>query len=289
MSEAPAGNGWSSGPDLTVDPHADSGPLWMDGRRAIVGGGGLSGNAGGVGYATSRVLAAHGARVAVVDRDPEAGKRTVADIEAAGGEAIFVPADLTRDEDCERVVATAVREFGGLDTLVNSAASGDRAGVLDVTPEHWDRLITLNLKTAWLMTRHAADAMTGGGAIVNVSSAAVTARGPGSVYGIAKAGVEHLTEGTASTLGPRGIRVNCVRVGAIWSSMAERDLPSEARETRAKGVALRTEGTSWDIAYAALFLASDRARWVSGHVLAVEGGGPYRAGFPSRSAEAARR
>jgi NAD(P)-dependent dehydrogenase (short-subunit alcohol dehydrogenase family) len=275
--------------DLTVDPHAGSGPLWMEGRRAIVSGGGLSGTAGGVGYATSRLLARHGAQVAVVDRDPEAGKKTVADIEAAGGAALFVHADLTIDADCERAVATAAGQFGGLDTLINSAASGDRAGVFDVSPEHWDRLIALNLKTAWMMTRHAAPAMTGGGAIVNVSSSAVTANGPGSVYGIGKAGVEHLTHGAASTLGPQGIRVNCVRVGAIWSSMAERDLPPEARELRAKGVALQTEGTSWDIAYAALFLASDRARWVSGHVLAVEGGGPHRPGFASRSAEAAKR
>ncbi|MFJ8818758.1 SDR family NAD(P)-dependent oxidoreductase [Amycolatopsis thermoflava] len=273
---------------MTGDPLAAAGPLWMAGRRAIVSGGGLSGSAGGVGYAVSRLFAAQGARVAVLDRDPAAGKRTVADIEADGGEAIFIQADLTRDEDCEHAVAATAEEFGGVDALVNSAASGDRAGVFDVTPERWDELIALNLKTAWMMTRHAAEAMTGGGAVVNISSAAVTAAGPGTVYGIGKAGVEHFTQGAASTLGPRGIRVNCVRVGAIWSSMAARDLPEEMREVRAKGVALQTEGTGWDIAYAALFLASDRARWVSGAVLPVDGGGPHRAGFPSRSADAAR-
>ncbi|WP_235999165.1 SDR family NAD(P)-dependent oxidoreductase [Qaidamihabitans albus] len=274
--------------DLDTDPYSKSGPLWMEGRTAIVTGGGLSGSAGGVGYATSCVLARHGARVAVVDRDPEAAERTVSAIEAAGGESVVVKADLTRDGDCESAVAAAVGRFGCVDTLVNNAASGDRAGLFDTTPERWDELIDLNLKTAWMMTRHAAPAMTGGGAVVNVSSAAVNSPGPGSVYGIGKAGVEYLTHGAASTLGPLGVRVNCVRVGAIWTSMAARDLPEEAREARRRMVALGSEGTSWDIAYAALYLASDRARWVSGTVLDVNGGGPAGRGMPSRSARAAK-
>lgn len=275
------------GTDLLTDPHSDADPLWMRDRIAVVTGGGLSGQAGGVGYATSCVLARHGARVAVVDRDPQAAKRTVSAIEDAGGEGLVVEADLTRDDDCERAVAAVVEAFGGVDTLVNNAAVGDRAGLFDVSPRRWDELMDLNLKTAWLMTRHAVPAMSDG-AIVNVSSAAVTSPGPGSVYGVGKAGVEHLTQGAASTLGPNGIRVNCVRVGAIWTSMAARDMPPEAREMRRKGVALQTEGTIWDIAYAVLFLASERARWVSGSILDVNGGGPHRAGMPSRSAEAAR-
>lgn len=273
--------------DLLADPHAGSGPSWLAGRRAIVTGGGLSGSAGGVGHATSRLLARHGARVAVVDRDLEAAERTVSAIEAEGGEALLVEADLTRDEDCERAVGAVVDAFGGVDTLVNNAAVGDRAGLFDVSPQRWDELMDLNLKTAWLMTRHAVRTMSGG-AIVNVSSAAVTSPGPGTVYGVGKAGLEHLTQGAATTLGPSGIRVNCVRVGAIWTSMAARDMPPQAREMRRKGVALQTEGTSWDIAYAVLFLASDRARWVSGSILDVNGGGPHRTGMPSRSAEAAR-
>ncbi|MQA83821.1 MAG: SDR family oxidoreductase [Streptosporangiales bacterium] len=204
----------------------------------------------------------HGARVAVVDRDPDA-----------------VIGDVSRDEDCRRAVDETVERFGGLDTLVNNVASGDRAGLFDVTPERWDELITLSLTTAWLMIRHAVPAMTasgrpvsetaGGGAVVNISSVAAQGRGPGSVYGVAKAGLENLTKGAASLLGPQGIRVNCVQLGAIWTAMA-------AREHRRRSVALRTEGTSWDAAYAALFLASDRARWISGHVLTVEGGGLYR-------------
>jgi NAD(P)-dependent dehydrogenase (short-subunit alcohol dehydrogenase family) len=263
--------------DTRHDPHGEAaGPWWLQGRVAIVTGGGLSGPAGGVGYAISRLFARHGARVAVVDRDAAAAEVTVTEIKEAGGEAFAVIGDVTRDEDCRAVVEQTLERFGSLDTLVNNVASGDRAGIFEVTPERWDELVALNLKTAWLMTRNAIPAMGAGGAIVNVSSVAVSRRGPGTVYGMAKAGVENLTQGAASLLGPQGIRVNCVQLGEIWTAMAARALPPEARDARRLGVALRTEGTAWDAAYAALFLASDRARWISGHVLTVDGGGPLR-------------
>ncbi|MGX1668088.1 SDR family NAD(P)-dependent oxidoreductase [Streptomyces sp. NPDC055400] len=99
------------------------------------------------------------------------------------------------------------------------------------------------------------------------------------VYTVAKAGLENLTKGAATTLGPRGIRVNAVQVGGIWSSFAAANMAEGMREPRRRAITLGTEGTPWDIAYAALYLASDKARWVSGHVLTVEGGGMTR---PSR-------
>jgi NAD(P)-dependent dehydrogenase (short-subunit alcohol dehydrogenase family) len=263
--------------DTRHDPHGEAAePWWLQGRVAIVTGGGLSGPAGGVGYAISRLFARHGARVAVVDHDAAAAEVTVTEIKEAGGEAFAVIGDVSRDHDCRAAVEQALERFGSLDTLVNNVASGDRAGIFEVTPERWDELVALNLKTAWLMTRNAIPAMGVGGAIVNVSSVAVSRRGPGTVYGMAKAGVENLTQGAASLLGPQGIRVNCVQLGEIWTAMAARALPPEARDARRLGVALRTEGTAWDAAYAALFLASDRARWISGHVLTVDGGGPLR-------------
>lgn len=255
------------------EPGVDA--LWMQDRTALVTGGGLGGPEGSVGYAVSVLFAEHGAQVAVLDRDPDAADVTVKEITEAGGEAVAVVADVTREEDCARAVRETVDRFGKLDTLVNNVASGDRAGLFDVEPDHWDRLIEASLKTTWLMTRAAVPAMDGG-AIVNVSSVAVTWRGPGTVYGLAKAGVENLTQGAATLLGPDGIRVNGVRLGALWTAMAARNLPAEARAQRRDGVALRSEGTSRDAAYAALFLASDRARWISGHMLTVDGGGPYR-------------
>ena len=95
-------------------------------------------------------------------------------------------------------------------------------------------------------------------------------------YALAGSMRKNLTTGAASLLGPQGIRVNCIQLGEIWTDMAARELPPQARERRRNGVALQTEGTCWDAAYAALFLASNRARWISGHILTVDGGGPYR-------------
>jgi NAD(P)-dependent dehydrogenase (short-subunit alcohol dehydrogenase family) len=248
----------------------------MESRTALVTGGGQNGDLPGVGYATAMVLAGHGARVAVVDRAEGAARRTVERIEKAGGTAVAVAADVTDDAACARAVAATVEAFGTLDALVNNVAVGDRAGLFEVSPQRWHELMDGNLTSAWQVTRHAVPVMPPGSAIVNVSSVGVWMRGPGMVYCVAKAGLENLTEGAATTLGPQGIRVNCVQVGAIWGAFAAANMSEEMRQRRREGVALRTEGTSWDVAHAALYLLSDRARWVSGTTLAVEGGPPLR-------------
>lgn len=261
------------------DPFADTGPRWLEGRTALVTGGGQSSHEHpGVGYAICRTYAAHGARVAVVDRDPVAARRTVDHITMLGGTARAVRADVTDDHECRTAVKAVLEEFGGVDTLVNNVAVPDRAGLFDVEPEQWEELMSLNLTSAWLVTRHVVPVLEGGSAIVNISSVGARGRGPGMVYNVAKAGLETLTTGAANSLGPSGIRVNCVQVGAIWSAFAAKGMPESMREPRRKSTALGTEGTPWDIAEAALFLASDRARWVSGQILAVDGGpgGPMR-------------
>ncbi|MET7518084.1 SDR family oxidoreductase [Streptomyces sp. NPDC005480] len=261
-------------PVAAPDPAADG--QWLAGRTALVTGAGLTGPEGGVGYAVARVFARHGAAVAVLDRDPQAADRTVEAVLKAGGEAFRIDADATSDDDCRRAVEDTVRAGGGLDILVNNVASGERSGIFDVESDDWDRLMEVNLKSAWLMTRHAERVMGEGAAIVNISSVGARNPGPGMVYSVAKAGLENLTKGTAASLGPRGIRVNCVQIGAIWSAMAARNIPAEAREARRGSIVLGTEGTPWDPAYAALFLASGKARWISGHILTVEGGGMGR-------------
>jgi NAD(P)-dependent dehydrogenase (short-subunit alcohol dehydrogenase family) len=256
-----------------TDPFGDAGELWMTGRTALVTGGGQqSTNEPGVGYAISRVLAAHGARVAVLDRDLAAAQRTVEAIEGDGGKAIAVVADLLDDDACKRAVEETVGQFGGFDTLVNNVAVGDRAGIFEVTPERFHQLMDLNLTTAWQMTRHAVEVLPSGSAIVNISSVGVRARGPGMVYNLAKAGLENMTVGAANTLGERGIRVNCVQVGAIWGAFAAANMSPEMRAIRKGWSGLGTEGSPWDIAQAVLFLSSDRARWVSGQILSVDGG-----------------
>jgi len=189
-----------------------------------------------------------------------------------------VIADVTRDEDCARAVAEARDGLGGLDTLVNNVAAWSPAELFEVEPERFEELMTLNLKAAWLMTRRAAPVMPAGGAVVNISSAA--ARRAGTVYGLGKAALESMTGGAAYLLGERGIRINAVELGALWTAGVAENLPAEAREPRRKMTALGTEGDCWDAAAAVLFLASEQARWISGQVLAVDGGGQARTPYP---------
>lgn len=259
----------------------------MRGRVALVtGGGGRDGGPGTVGWAISRTLARHGAAVAVVDRDPQAAERTVSQIRACDGAAIPVIADVTSDTDCARAVAETREALGDLDTLVNNVAAWSPAELFDVEPERLDELLTLNLKTAWLMTREAVADMPEGGAVVNIAS--VAARRPGTVYGLAKAALESMTVGAAYLLGERGIRINAVELGALWTAGVAENLAPEAREPRRKMTALGTEGDCWDAAAAALFLASDQARWISGQILTVDGGGPARTPYPGVPRQPAR-
>lgn len=265
--------------DPLIDPFAGAGSRWMAERTALVAGGGQNTAYPGVGYAICMLLAAHGARVAVLDRDAGAAARTVERITAEGGEAVPVVADVTSDRACAGAVAETVSAFGRLDTLACTIALGDRAGVFEVTPERFDEMMNINFKSTWSMVRHAVPVLPRGSSIVTISSVGARYRGPGMVYCVGKAALENFTEGAATTLGPQGIRVNCVQVGAIYGAFAARGgMPEEMRKPRLEATSLKTEGTSWDIAYAALFLLSDRAKWISGHILTVEGGPPHR--FP---------
>jgi NAD(P)-dependent dehydrogenase (short-subunit alcohol dehydrogenase family) len=221
--------------------------------------------------------------VAVLDRDPKAAGRTVAEIAAAGGTAIAIIADVTDDADCDRAVSDAGDALGSLDVLVNNVAAWSPAELFDVEPDRFDELLALNLKTAWLMSRHAVPVMGAGGAVVNIAS--VAARRAGTVYGLGKAALESMTQGMAYLLGERGIRANAVELGALWTGAVAANLPPEAREPRRRMVALQTEGDCWDAATAVLFLASDRARWISGQVLSVDGGGAPRAPYPGVTRE----
>lgn len=256
-----------------TDQLATAGPPWLPGRVAVVAGGGLSGPEGGVGFAMAWLYHRNGAAVAVLDRDEAAARRTVDGIRAAGGEAEAFVVDMTDDDDVARTVEAVVQRFGRIDVVADSIGGAGIDGIFETTVEAWDFAMDLNLKAAWYLLRHAQRHMTAGGAAVLISSGAAEGRGPGLPYSIAKAALEKFASGAASTLAPRRIRVNCVRVGMIWGAFAAHGMSQEQREIRRKNVAMGVEGNNWDIASAALFLCTDAARWVSGQVLSVDGGG----------------
>ncbi len=256
-----------------TDPLATAGAPWLPGKVALVAGGGLSGPEGGVGFAMAWLYAKNGAAIAVLDRDEAAGMRTVTAVRDLGVEAEFFAVDVTSDDSVAAAVEAVVARFGRIDIVADSIGGTGAEPMFETTPERFQFAMDLNFTQAWYVLRHAQKHMTSGGSIVTISSGAAEGRGPGMAYSFAKTALEKLTVGAAGSLAPRGIRVNCVRVGMIWGAFAARGMTEEQRKTRAENVALGVEGNNWDIASAAFFLTTDQARWISGQVVTVDGGG----------------
>ena len=247
----------------------------LTGKVAIVTGGGAAGDGIGNGRAAAILLARAGTRVVVVDRDAGLAKRTVEMIAAVGGEAIALSADVTRAADCAAMVEATLDRFGRLDFLDNNVGIGSRGTVVDESEESWRRLMTVNVDSMFLAAKHAIPAMrrTGAGAIVNVSSiSALRPRGL-TAYSVSKGAVIALTKAMAVDHGAEGIRVNCVAPGPVYTPMVyQRGMSPAAREGRRMASTLGIEGTGWDIGHAVRFLLSDFARYITGHVLVVDGG-----------------
>jgi NAD(P)-dependent dehydrogenase (short-subunit alcohol dehydrogenase family) len=205
----------------------------IEGKVAVVTGAGGR----GTGRAIARRLAQGGAAVVVNDIDVEDGAATAREIESAGGRAVFVRADVTRETDVEEVIAVAVRTFGGLDILVNNAGATPRPHFPDAPVEHWSRTLELNLRGPMLAIHHALPAMRerGGGAIVNISSVAGLGYAPHSSpeYSAAKAGLARLTA-TLAPLGERdNVRVNCIVPNWIGTEEVMREIAAMSPEERA--------------------------------------------------------
>jgi NAD(P)-dependent dehydrogenase (short-subunit alcohol dehydrogenase family) len=249
----------------------------LAGKVALVTGAGSSGPGVGTGKATAVLFAREGAHVLLVDRDVQHAEETLAIIHEEGGAASVFAGDITRASDCTSMIAAAVDRYGGLHILINNVGIGAAGNVVDVTEADWDRVLEVNLKGMMLTSKYAIPAMirSGSGSIINISS--IEAMRVGGIaeiiaYQAAKGGVISLTIGMAVHHGRDNIRVNCIAPGYHYTPMVAPILTDEARDLRRRANPLGIEGTAWDVAWAAVFLASDEARWISGVVLPVDGG-----------------
>ncbi len=247
----------------------------LPGKVAIVTGAGSRAEGIGNGRAAAVLFAREGARVLLVDQSREVAEATLGMIRDEGGEAAVFAADVTRSEDCRAMVAEAVGRWGRLDILDNNVGIGGRATVVEVDEAEWDHLMRVNVTSMMLACKHAIPAMArgGGGAIVNISSiSALRPRGL-TPYSVSKGAVIALTRAMAIDHAPQGIRVNCIAPGPVYTPMVYAGgMSEELRERRRSASPLGVEGTGWDVGYAALYLVSDEARYVTGIVLPVDGG-----------------
>jgi NAD(P)-dependent dehydrogenase (short-subunit alcohol dehydrogenase family) len=256
----------------------------------VVGAGQTRGKTIGNGRATAILFAREGARVLAVDSDLQSAAETVERIAAEGGTASAFAADVTEEDAVAAAIAFGVSRFGRVDILHNnvgvSLAGGD-APVTEITVDAFDRIVAVNLRGMVLACKHAIPVMRaqGGGAIVNISSIAAVAAYPYVAYKATKAAVIALTQQIAIQNAPHGIRANVILPGLMNTPMAI-EPRVKAGKSREEVVAERDArvplggkmGTGWDVAQAALFLASDDARFITGVALPVDGGSSLRVG-----------
>ena len=240
----------------------------------------ITGGTAGIGLATACLFVQEGANVVVSGRNQQRGHEAIEAIRENGSEAVFVQGDVSRSEAARRMVAAASETYGRLDILVNNVGlTKHRGNVVELSEEEWDAMIDVNLKAAFLCSKYAIPEMirAGGGSIIHVSSGAgIVGRPRAAAYCAAKAGLIQLTKSMALDFAPQNIMVNCVCPGgvdtpALQRSFAMQESPEEARraydEMHPLGI-----GRPEDVAYAILYLASNESSWVTGSVIAVDGG-----------------
>lgn len=274
---------------------AKSGAERLAGKVAVVVGAGQSAGSGpddetiGNGRAVAMLFAREGAQVLAVDRDPVSLQETRDLITSAGGSVQTLVADITDEEQVEKIAPACLDAFGSIDILHNNVGIGTGDGSVNrLEREVWEQIFNVNVTGMYLTCKHVIPALraNGGGAIVNVSSIAAVATTPLAAYKSSKAAVNALTQNLAAANFRHGIRVNAVMPGlmdtpmAIGSHSTALDIdPDYLRSKRDDLVPLgKQQGTGWDTAYAALFLASDEARFITGVLLAVDGGQTARVG-----------
>ena len=255
----------------------------------VIGAGQTPGDTIGNGRATAILFAREGARVVAVDRRVDSARETVEMIDKEGGRAHAFEADATREADCEALMRDVLEAWGRIDVLHNNVGiGGGDAGPAHVIEEDWDRILAVNLKSVVLPCKHVLPVMRkqAGGAITNVSSIAAVCSTGIVAYKTSKAGVNAYTQALAVGNAKYGIRANVIMPGLINTPMAIEGISSalgmpkqELVRQRDAQVPLRGKmGTAWDVAHAALFLASDEAGFITGVALPVDGGQSARVG-----------
>ncbi len=249
--------------------------MGFKGKTVIVTGAGL-----GIGRATAVAFAREGANVVIVDVDSAASNETVEMITSLGRSARFIKADVSKGNELKAMVDETIKAFGSLDILVNNAGIYRKGSVLDASEADWDAIMAVNLKGAFLCSKHSAEAMSqrGGGVIVNVASEAGLVGIAGQVaYNVSKAGVIGLTRSCAVDLAAKGVRVNCICPGTTATPLVKKAIETEADPTAARQHLesvrpLNRLGTSEEIAFAIVCLSSDSMAYATGAVLSVDGG-----------------
>jgi NAD(P)-dependent dehydrogenase (short-subunit alcohol dehydrogenase family) len=246
----------------------------LEGKVAIVAGGGSQGPGMGNGKATAILFAREGAKVVVADINLQAAEETVSMIAKDGGEATAYRADVTNESDAESLVEATVTKYGTLDALFNNVGIGGGRRGLNVSVEDWDRIMDVNLKSVLFMCKYAVPKMieAGGGAIVNNSSMAGFYSHPLYAYSVSKAGVIALTKCLAASLAKNNIRVNCVAPGYMDTPMVAGIMDEARLQNVQTRVPLKRHGTGEETAATVLFLVSADASYITGQTICVDGG-----------------